>query len=229
MIPSQLIECLKLQDSINCRVDPFWLKAGNSWSRAAMVESVELMDHIGWKWWKFSTTDTEQAKLELVDIWHFILSDVLVRTGGDVQAATRHILEQWERPLNTLYLREGNYGGVREVSLLEVPLIRRIEIFAMLAGLTGDIVIPLFRLIAEELGLTSTGLYTGYLCKNALNHFRQKHGYKNGTYTKIWFGVEDNVVLASIVKEANTISYDGLMTELEKAYTKATGGNHERP
>ena len=39
------------------------------------------MDHYGWKWWKKQSPDTEQVKLELVDIWHFGLSQLILEHG----------------------------------------------------------------------------------------------------------------------------------------------------
>ena len=39
--------------------------------------TVELLDHFGWKWWKLQPGDLDQVRLELVDIWHFGLSDLL--------------------------------------------------------------------------------------------------------------------------------------------------------
>lgn len=32
------------------------------------TECAELMDHIGWKWWKKQEIDIEQAQIELIDI-----------------------------------------------------------------------------------------------------------------------------------------------------------------
>ena len=42
-------------------------------------------------------------------------------------------------------------------------------------------------------------LYTGYVGKNVLNFFRQDHGYKDGTYHKLWGNKEDNEHLVDIV------------------------------
>ncbi|VVM18067.1 Dimeric dUTPase (EC [uncultured Gammaproteobacteria bacterium] len=44
-------------------------------------------------------------------------------------------------------------------------------------------------------------LYKRYLVKNQLNTFRQDHGYKDGTYIKLWGGVEDNVVAFKIMED----------------------------
>ena len=48
-----------------------------------------------------------------------------------------------------------------------------------------------------ELGWTA--LYCQYVGKNVLNFFRQDHGYKQGTYQKIWNGQEDNEYLVKIL------------------------------
>ncbi len=42
-------------------------------------------------------------------------------------------------------------------------------------------------------------LYELYIGKNVLNRFRQDHGYKDGTYQKVWFGREDNEHLVEVI------------------------------
>jgi hypothetical protein len=46
-------------------------------------------------------------------------------------------------------------------------------------------------------------LYEIYVGKNVLNMFRQDNGYKEGSYSKIWNGREDNEVLADILQQMN--------------------------
>ena len=65
--------------------------------------------------------------------------------------------------------------------------------------------------------------YTQYVSKNVLNIFRQQHGYKEGTYIKIWNGEEDNVVLARLLSQLDPASADfadALNRELEQAYSR---------
>ena len=65
--------------------------------------------------------------------------------------------------------------------------------------------------------------YTQYVSKNVLNIFRQQHGYKEGTYIKIWNGEEDNVVLARLLSQhdaARADFADILHRELEAAYSR---------
>jgi hypothetical protein len=42
-------------------------------------------------------------------------------------------------------------------------------------------------------------LYRMYVGKNVLNFFRQDHGYKDGSYIKVWQGREDNEHLAELL------------------------------
>lgn len=51
--------------------------------------------------------------------------------------------------------------------------------------------------------------------------FRQDHGYKEGTYIKIWHGEEDNEVLAKLVNELDASATDfqqQLYSALEAKY-----------
>jgi hypothetical protein len=59
-----------------------------------------------------------------------------------------------------------------------------------------------------------------YIGKNILNIFRQDHGYKDGSYKKIWNGKEDNVIMQEILAENEDISADELYTKLKEIYSK---------
>jgi dimeric dUTPase (all-alpha-NTP-PPase superfamily) len=206
MNPGKLIEMFQLQDKMNRAVNPDWINAGYDWSRAIYVESAELLDHIGWKWWKHQEMDLEQAQLEFVDIWHFVLSHILSAHNGDVQAATNVLLDNWT-------------GGSSMAE--EAPIQRLVEIVGSVAWLDGQVALNVLFEIAQRLELTDALLFELYVGKNALNHFRQKHGYKDGTYLKMWGGLEDNVVLSALLIENPGISYDPLMALLDEAYAEA--------
>jgi hypothetical protein len=40
--------------------------------------------------------------------------------------------------------------------------------------------------------------------KNVLNFFRQDHGYKDGSYIKVWQGREDNEHLVDVVNQLDS-------------------------
>jgi len=67
----------RMQEAHNAQVHPEWRHQGYEYYRAVWVECAELLDHFGWKWWKHQQPDTDQVKLEVVDIWHFGLSDLM--------------------------------------------------------------------------------------------------------------------------------------------------------
>jgi len=83
----QLANMLELQNDMNSKVHADWREQDFEWYRAIWVESAELLDHYGWKWWKKQTPDVDQIALELVDIWHFGLSLLLLK-GHSVEDIT---------------------------------------------------------------------------------------------------------------------------------------------
>ncbi len=77
--PSQIHDQFVLQDRMNAIVNPMWANTKRPWHRAIMVEAVEALDHFGWKWWKEQKADLPQVRMELIDIWHFVLSELLTK------------------------------------------------------------------------------------------------------------------------------------------------------
>ena len=61
-------------------------------------------------------------------------------------------------------------------------------------------------------------LYTLYIGKNILNRFRQDHGYKEGTYIKVWNGSEDNIVMLDIMASHPDYGVNELYAALEEVY-----------
>ena len=59
-----------------------------------------------------------------------------------------------------------------------------------------------------------------YIGKNVLNFFRQDHGYKAGSYIKIWGGREDNEHLSDIVA-ALDVSSDSFADDVYQALSAA--------
>ena len=102
-------------------------------------------------------------------------------------------------------LLEDNYLGVTTEMILP-----SIIIYHML--LTPD------DISTESLDNTLKTFYSIYLAKNTLNKFRSDNGYADGTYSKIWDGVEDNIVVLGIMKNNPELTMDELYSELFKAY-----------
>lgn len=190
---------LQMQDDMNARVDPDWIERGREWYRAVWIECAELMDHYGgWKWWKATHGDHDQALLEIVDIWHFGLS-MRITPARDFERAAAAIAAEWRAP-------QAIGGFLQGVEALAVAALgeRRFEV-AVVPALLG------------ELGRDYDDLYRAYVGKNVLNFFRQDHGYRDGSYVKTWAGREDNEHLVEVLADLDsndaqfrTAVYDGL-------------------
>ncbi len=61
-----------------------------NYCRAMSQEIAELTDSVPWKWWaKYQTFDEQNARVEVVDLFHFLVSiaQVLGMSADDVHAA----------------------------------------------------------------------------------------------------------------------------------------------
>lgn len=181
-------EMLALQDSMNQKVHPQWRQQGYEWYRAIWVECAELMDHYGWKWWKKQQPDMEQVKLEIIDIWHFGLSFLLARTDATTATLSEQI---------TAELAHGGKPGEFRSAL---------ESFTEWTLVNRGFSVREFASLMASAHITFDELYLGYIGKNVLNFFRQDHGYKEGTYIKVWDGREDNEHLVDICAQLDIVS-----------------------
>ena len=201
MIPhDKLMAMLRMQDELNKKIHPEWRKQKFAWHRAIMVEGTELLEHIGWKWWKKQTSDLPQARIELVDIWHFGMSALMMRCLSLTEAAESLVSQQ------------------RIAQHHRVDMMRSIECLIGAAGNYSAFEAGVFFNLMDHLGMTGDDLYRTYVAKNVLNTFRQDHGYKDGTYIKLWSGLEDNVVLERLMAQLPDATPEQLRTMLEKAY-----------
>lgn len=183
-------EMFSFQNAINCEVNPDWINAKYPFLRAAALEAGEAIEHHGWKWWKKQEKDLPQLQMELVDIWHFILSAILVANDGDIEASISRLDYN---PDEQIIEFDDGFCIVREMDT-----VAKLELLMGLS-VSRRISILLFSAILEDCGVSWNGLYKQYIAKNVLNMFRQNYGYKDGTYHKIWAGREDNVHLVEIV------------------------------
>ncbi|NPA73029.1 MAG: hypothetical protein GXO35_09410, partial [Gammaproteobacteria bacterium] len=181
------------------------------------MESAELIDSYPWKHWKSvdAVIDIENARVELVDIWHFLLSLAIERF--DVPQALTVLSEAFnvsDKPLTT---------GLCELTTFEQ--VRVHEEMMRTALETGEVTGEYLAKLAASFfkscwvaGLSFNELYQIYMAKNVLNKFRQDHGYKEGTYIKVWQGREDNVVMFELISRMNRFSGEALYEGLESAY-----------
>ena len=191
-----------LQDRYNRQVHPEWRTRGYAYYRAVWIECAELLDHYGWKWWKHQRANLDQVRLEVVDIWHFGLSDLLRAGRVDDALAVRMVARS---------APGGDGGDVRGA----------VETLALATLRDRAFDVEAFVDVMNALPMSLGELHDAYIGKNVLNAFRQAHGYRDGTYVKNWDGREDNEHLAELAAglDAARPSYaDDLHAALEARY-----------
>jgi len=96
--PDQLRELFRMQKALNARIgvntDGMTEEEKTKWilnyTRAMSQEMAELTDSVPWKWWaKYQKFDEQNARVEVVDLFHFLISmaQVLGMSADDVFAA----------------------------------------------------------------------------------------------------------------------------------------------
>lgn len=219
--PHKLEEMFVLQKQLNENTNGINWELGLNkfdkeinWLRCIHMECAELIDSTPWKHWKNikSEPDMNNIHIELVDIWHFLMSYILQETNVPKAVAL----------VNTHCIYEPSTGI--DVKLL-IRETERLSYFS-LAIETGNIpsfngterLIDQFFRCCKIAGLGFSWLQKVYIGKNCLNQFRQDNGYKEGTYKKSWDGSEDNEVMMEILKTNDDISFDNLYQQLNTKY-----------
>jgi len=185
---------LSLQATMNARVDPNWVAARYPYMRAVVIEAAEAIEHHGWKWWKKQDKDLPQLQMELIDIWHFLLSEILLNVGGNETKALLKLTEQLE---SIAASQQVNFDG-KHYTINSIELLDQLELLIALSA-ARKIELSVFAAIMSNCEMSWTELYCQYVGKNVLNFFRQDHGYQDGTYLKVWNGREDNEYLVEIM------------------------------
>ncbi len=207
---------LSLQAAMNAKVDPNWVAARYPYMRAVVIEAAEAIEHHGWKWWKKQDKDLPQLQMELIDIWHFLLSEILLNEEGSETVALLRLTEQ----LETIEASQLVDFDAKQYNLASMDLLAQLELLIALSA-ARKIELSVFAAIMGNCEMDWTELYCQYVGKNVLNFFRQDHGYQDGSYLKMWNGREDNEYLVDIMAEldANDAEYkDKLYSALRSNY-----------
>ncbi len=216
----QIRQTVKLQKYTNDIAKPDWLDNPPNYLRAAKMETIEAIDHLcSWKWWKANKPDFHNAAMEMVDALHFIISEELVRFNGDIDKVAELLTCYFAMPID--------YEAINDMSAEDANVV----LDNMAADFTlGNIHYQRFFVACVFLGLKPNQLIDWYCGKNALNNFRQAHGYKTGEYVKNWFGDEDNDYLIKIIEslsaDQHKDSYAVIYQKLGEIYEQAL--EHER-
>ena len=224
---NKILQMLKLQQELNDATNGLdWEKGLTKnnkqidWRRCIYLEAAELVESYPWKHWKNidASPDYDNIKIEIVDIWHFVMSEALrlykIENLGSIEdIATAVAKMEGFSEFNTAQKGEqlNSYAEIALVEDMVKILFCNKDINTLLIS---------FLSMSSQLNLKLPELYDLYIGKNILNKFRQEHGYKEGSYIKIWNNKEDNVVMQEILKNENEITPETLYQALEKEYPK---------
>ncbi len=196
----QISQMLTMQNAMNARVSSSWRDNNYEWYRAIWVECAEMLDHYGWKWWKHQQVDVAQVQLELVDIFHFGLS-LRLMANNNIDKVAQELAQE---------LAQSNKETDFKIAL---------ENLASAAVTHKQFNGQAFADCMQLMNMDLDELFRQYVGKNTLNFFRQDHGYKEGSYIKVWHGKEDNEVLADVVTQLDS-SADNFQQTLYQALEK---------
>jgi dimeric dUTPase (all-alpha-NTP-PPase superfamily) len=214
---NQIEQMFLLQKQLNDETNgEVWIKGYTkenrkiSWYRGIYMEVAEAIDSFNWKHWKNidDEPDWDNIRVELVDIWHFVMSESI--RIEDQSYANKYLDMK----------AKDDYDTDALISLLEMML--KLSITSSIDKKVNNIreITDTFFTIISHLGIDVEDLYKRYVIKNQLNTFRQKNGYKDGSYIKNWDGVEDNVIAFDIMNSNPKITPTELYTELDSVYSK---------
>ena len=187
-----------------------------NWLRCIHMEVSELIDSTPWKHWKNITAmpDLNNIHIELVDVWHFLMSYILQETNipKAVSLVNTHCIYEaveMENIDTKLIVKEAEKLSYIAFAIEtgNMPAFSGVERF-----------IDQFFRCCKLSGLSFTWLQKIYIGKNCLNKFRQDNGYKEGTYIKVWNEEEDNVVMMSVLEDIENPTFDLVYKELQKTY-----------
>jgi len=206
------------------------------WLKCIRQEASELIDSFNWKHWKdiAKEDDIENAKMELVDIIHFVISYSFINGLKIKDAWSYFVFDYYESDIVEI---------VEKLIFNTYLLDKKYEDYIIEESLSDNNIVILWVLIAQiayELKFSLEEIYELYITKNVLNIFRQTHGYKENTYIKNWGKdkKEDNVILKEILNYVNNeiekpeyinsdnkeFSSDNLLTLLEESYAYLNKG-----
>ena len=227
---SKVLLMLQLQNQLNDATNgEEWVKGITknkkviNWKRCIYMECAEMIDSFPWKHWKNIEVEPDWANLqiEVVDVWHFIMSLAIENYSqtlrGGVEDVANDISELSSfTQIETLATEFADQNSVIEKveNIMRIALAKeKLELEALVS--------EFFDLVIMS-GLNLDTLYRLYVGKNILNQFRQDHGYKDGSYIKVWDGEEDNVVMKRIWEENGELTPEKLYHELTKYYLALT-------
>lgn len=195
-----------VQTILNTKADPNnpnWkeVRTENDFKLASILEMAEMIESTPWKWWKGGSADLWNVKIELIDMLHFMISNVAMNESITDEDAVKVLgfATEAEVQKNFFYNNNEDDGADRDVCM---------DIFKALVN--EDYGYDLINEVVKGGGLEANEISSIYIAKYTLNEIRWEGGYAMNQYKKMKSGfidangvevpaVEDNVFLKELV------------------------------
>jgi dimeric dUTPase (all-alpha-NTP-PPase superfamily) len=212
MMDTKILLMLQLQNQLNDATNGEKWKEGITkngkiinWKRCIYMECAEMIDSFSWKHWKNieQAPDWDNMQIEVVDVWHFVMSLALEEYAKNFQGGVEEIamaISEMES-FTSIQTQESDFSSSDEV-IAKVEDIMRLALAQ--EGVAIEKLFEEFFALVKMSGLNLETLYRLYVGKNILNQFRQDHGYKDGSYIKVWAGQEDCLGILEGIYEGNS-------------------------
>jgi len=199
------------------------------WPLCSIMELAEALESTFYKHWKDidKTIDKDNIEVELTDVWHFVMSDLIRKCGGNMKMVAVELVKIFTR-LETFNLKVAENDEELKVMFTRHSKELMYIILSYDLGKEhdlSDVIIKFLTILKMFKTFDFEEMYKLYIGKNALNVVRQMNGYKTGEYVKMWKGaednrVEDNVIMLEVVKSTNPsdLNFDDLVVLLDREY-----------
>lgn len=183
-----------------------WMEKGSSgewdYRQAASAEISEFVKSVWLPWWSKTEVDLANARIEIVDALHFMLSEHIIVCGGDTDHVAHYIAYH--------YMSAQEDWAVLKAVAPQTPkqIAKELQVVLNMDrgnDLDDDIGFQALFRLCMSIDFSFDQLTALYLAKSVLNQFRKDNGYKEGKYIKLWDGKhEDNYFMSKWVGECQT-------------------------
>lgn len=137
------------------------------WRRCIVMETAELIDSYPWKHWKAvnAQTDIENVRVELVDIWHFLLSLALENFESENAS---ELLNKALVVSNESQSISSELSAIEQVRIHETMMRTALESVQVSESYLSALTIAFFN-SCKVADLDFAQLYQIYMAKNVLN------------------------------------------------------------
>ena len=200
-IKERLIEHFYIQDSLNkFLVGENWREEIPSYKilSAILSEIGELVDSTGFKWWTKQDVDENNIKIEIVDIWHFLLTWFLKHNKDEkwiIEGIVDNMIETHEDTLiYNAYLGVNKYEVLIDDLISFIYWLKKEDKNYMFEAFNS------FSTIIADMDIFLDEFDEIYRKKVEINKERKKRGYDKDSSKKYIEGKEDNELLAKQLK-----------------------------